>query len=207
MTRYRNCWLTATALVCTIGIYAAVLTWTTAGVLTTFAYSAVVGSALTGAVQREEVRRRWRQVVWRGAAIGAAVVGMLGIAFLLDGVALLVLLLVLGSSPPIVRGAVRLLRQRQGTTRTTRTAPRGATSALSDVELCLAWCRSYAELQQPQSPTSRLRVVQERQQYLDELERRNRAGLLAWLAAGAEPTDDPRRYIETGRRGEAPRDE
>lgn len=50
-------------------------------------------------------------------------------------------------------------------------------------------------LEHEHSPETHLRVVQQRQLYLDELERRNPAGLAAWLASGARAAGDPTRFI------------
>jgi len=42
---------------------------------------------------------------------------------------------------------------------------------------------------------STLATVQERQRYLDELERRNAVGLAAWLASGARVASNPLPYF------------
>jgi hypothetical protein len=70
-----------------------------------------------------------------------------------------------------------------------------APETLDDSELCWAWRRSYVALQQSRSSATRLRIVQARQAYLDELERRNAAGLSAWLDSGARAAGDPTRFI------------
>jgi hypothetical protein len=73
-----------------------------------------------------------------------------------------------------------------------RTAP----ADLSDDALSLAWRASFPELQRATSPAQRLRIVTERQEYLDELERRNPRGLAAWLASGARAAGDPKPYVQ-----------
>ena len=56
-----------------------------------------------------------------------------------------------------------------------------APESMSDADLRLAWRRSSVALQQAGSVTAQLLVVQQRQRYLDELERRNPTGLSGWL--------------------------
>jgi hypothetical protein len=67
--------------------------------------------------------------------------------------------------------------------------------SLSDNDLCLAWRTSYSALQRATSPSQRLRIVEDRRAYLDELERRNAHGMAAWLASGARAAGDPSRFV------------
>jgi hypothetical protein len=66
---------------------------------------------------------------------------------------------------------------------------------MDDVDICLAWCSSYVALQRVRTAESRLRVVQMRALYLDDLERRNPDALLAWMASGARAAGDPSRFL------------
>ncbi|QWF77925.1 hypothetical protein [Amycolatopsis sp. CA-230715] len=66
---------------------------------------------------------------------------------------------------------------------------------LSDDDLCLAWRRSYFELQKAGDENTRYSVVVRRQEYLDELDRRNHKGFARWLASGARAGGDPHRYL------------
>ncbi|HEY3561488.1 MAG TPA: hypothetical protein VGL05_28685 [Kribbella sp.] len=70
-----------------------------------------------------------------------------------------------------------------------------APSALSDEALCLAWRTSFSALQRASSPAQRLRIVDERRAYLDEIERRSARGLAAWLASGPRAAGDPTRFV------------
>jgi hypothetical protein len=70
-----------------------------------------------------------------------------------------------------------------------------APETLDDVGLCWAWRRSYIVLGRAGSATLRLRVVEARQAYLDELEHRNPEGLSTWLASGARAAGDPRPFV------------
>jgi hypothetical protein len=68
--------------------------------------------------------------------------------------------------------------------------------ALSNAELCLAWRRSYCSLVGTTSLRLRAVVVTSRQEYLDEMERRDARALTAWLAAGARAASGPERYLD-----------
>jgi hypothetical protein len=61
--------------------------------------------------------------------------------------------------------------------------------------LCLAWRASFSALQRANSPVQRLRIVEERRAYLDEIEHRNARGMAAWLASGARAAGDPTRFV------------
>ena len=67
--------------------------------------------------------------------------------------------------------------------------------AMNDATLCLAWRTSYVALQRPVPLAIRVRVVDRRQEFLDEFERRNARGFEAWLASGARAAGDPTKYI------------
>lgn len=70
-------------------------------------------------------------------------------------------------------------------------------SELSDSELCWAWRNSFVAAQQATRDPDRLdRVSRRRQQYLDEIQRRDPGGFAAWLNAGARAASDPTRYVK-----------
>lgn len=64
-------------------------------------------------------------------------------------------------------------------------------------ELCVAWRRSYFLLLQATDEPARRLVVQRRQEFLDEIERRDRRGFLRWLDSGAKAGSDPAPYLTT----------
>lgn len=67
--------------------------------------------------------------------------------------------------------------------------------ALSPTELCWAWQTSYARLMQAPDVGARAAIAGCRQRYLDELERRDAAGLGNWFHAGARAASSPKRYL------------
>ncbi|MGW4490329.1 hypothetical protein ACWEOE_41800 [Amycolatopsis sp. NPDC004368] len=90
-------------------------------------------------------------------------------------------------------------RSRQTTSASHTGAPRPMpVSALSLDELCLAWRRSFVQLQHAGDERGRPIVVSAWQAYLDELERRNRHGFAKWLDSGARAAGDPSRFVRPG---------
>ena len=77
----------------------------------------------------------------------------------------------------------------------TRPAPVIQVAALPLDELCLAWRRSYLQLQRAADEPTRQQLIRARQAYLDELERRDGPGFTRWLDSGARPGGNPRRYL------------
>jgi hypothetical protein len=72
--------------------------------------------------------------------------------------------------------------------------------SLDDAALCFAWRRSFRLLETARSAAERLSIVEQRQKYLDELQRRSPLGLAAWLASGARASGNPLPYVEDARR-------
>ncbi|MEV4143606.1 hypothetical protein AB0J40_08045 [Amycolatopsis sp. NPDC049691] len=64
-------------------------------------------------------------------------------------------------------------------------------------ELCVAWRRSYFLLLLATDEQVRRLVVQRRQDFLDEIERRDRRGFLRWLDSDPTAGGDPSPYLTT----------
>jgi hypothetical protein len=62
--------------------------------------------------------------------------------------------------------------------------------ALTDEQLRTGWRATSATLRQEISTARRLATVDEREWYLDELERRNPSGFEAWLRSGSQDPED-----------------
>lgn len=67
--------------------------------------------------------------------------------------------------------------------------------SLSDAELCRAWQISFNALSDTNGVEVQTRVVELRQAYLDEIDRRHPAGLAAWLNSGARAAGNPACYL------------
>ena len=221
MPRYRDIWVTITAIAATVGVCIAVLTWSVAGVIGAFIAGAVMGGAMTAALVPENLPRPWRRAVFGALASGVGVVAVAGLVVVLRAGVLVLLIAATVSAPPLVR----MVRERMGAKRpkapaaqeqqpaerplddldgTDWPAPDPVTVELSlplapesldDDALCWAWRRSYVVLQHTHTAATRLHVVEVRQSYLDELERRNAMGLSAWLESGARAAGNPSRFL------------
>ncbi|MEU4518903.1 hypothetical protein AB0F52_09310 [Amycolatopsis sp. NPDC024027] len=160
--------------------------------------------------------RRWRQVGVSGpdvptgvAAAAAFIAAYLVIAGLLaafgGGLTAAVLILL------AVAGLRAGQRDRPGFRDTPAAAPNPrdvlapATLSTSSVlvadmateDLCVAWRHSYFLLFVTADDSAHQLVVQRRQDFLDEIERRDRRGFLRWLDSGAKAGSDPAPYLTT----------
>jgi hypothetical protein len=78
-----------------------------------------------------------------------------------------------------------------------RPVPPVPVADMATEDLCVAWRRSYFLLVLATDEPARRRVVQRRQDFLDEIERRDRRGFLRWLDSGAKAGSDPSPYLTT----------
>ncbi|WP_329000203.1 hypothetical protein OHA18_37935 [Kribbella sp. NBC_00709] len=132
---------------------------------------------------------RWtrRQVITAAAAGAALIVLAGGLAVVLGPSVLWLVVLLGGSSPPVVRWCTGM----RGTAPRRRDVPERSTA-----DLCRQWRDSYDALRQAKTDPQRLRIVMERQRCLDELDRRDPEGLQAWLASAASAAGDPTRFLK-----------
>ncbi|WP_344190974.1 hypothetical protein [Kribbella karoonensis] len=66
---------------------------------------------------------------------------------------------------------------------------------LTDEELCLAWRRSFTQLERAIRPDHRQAMVDVRRAYLDELERRHPESFASWLASNPRAAGNPARFF------------
>lgn len=225
MARYRDGWMLVTAVTATVGIWTALQTWPLVGVLGAFVCVAFVGGSLAEAARPERGRRRIRPVAAVAGLSGVSVVAAAGLMAMSGLLGLLVVALLAitcpqawsalrrrrptkASGPDIAAQSPEQLPETGTGTATIAAArvedPEPAPDMpeepwlLDDYALCCAWRKSYLVLERPHSPSTHLLVVERRQLYLDELERRNPTGLAEWLASGARAAGDPTRFIVRG---------
>jgi hypothetical protein len=67
---------------------------------------------------------------------------------------------------------------------------------LDDAALCLAWRRSFVRLGTIRGAAARLAIVEQRQRYLDELQRRHGEAFQSWLESGARASGNPLPYLQ-----------
>lgn len=164
-------------------------------------------------------RHRARRVLTGSLIVGATAPACLGLALTLGASVVPLVLIVAASSPHALSFYARWLRNDSTAASTTALAAWAPGCVLSDPgwspaqrdpephrmsmeELCQAWCASYRVLLEQSSgpqPKAVLATVEERQSYLDELERRNATGLAAWLASGARVASNPLPYLVVNR--------
>jgi hypothetical protein len=215
---YRDVWVIATAVMVTVGFWAALVIGTVPGVLGLFVSFGML-AVLVGFILMKDDRPGVRgRAIGAGLAVSASLVATGGLVGVLGPEAIWLVVAAGLSSPWTLQWCVRLVRrsapkpppvpaQRMpepdleciseamaATTSAVLTDP-DPISRMDDHALCLAWRRSFVALQRSRSLSTRMSIVELRQLYLDELERRNPAGLSAWLESGARAAGDPSRYI------------
>jgi hypothetical protein len=187
---YRLVWSGLCGLVGVLGLMAGLFFVPTDLVFPLFFVAALIGSGVaSNAWSKAEgtsvLARAWKAAVVAGTVI-AAIVACAGYVVLLGpaGPALVVILGV--TSPPAMRWLGRRLGHVPG---------RLYNGALTTAELCRRWQDSYEALRAATTAAARLRIVEARQHYLDELERRDPRGLNAWLGENASAAGDPSRFL------------
>lgn len=140
-----------------------------------------------GTAAGDGLRGRRLYVVKLTIAGYLAVVAFAVLLKVLGAAALVVLALAIAASPQAIDWCARRLAGG-------RNEPMPE-ATVSTSELCREWLDSYQALNDAPTSAARLRVVMARQRCLDELERRDPAGLQAWLASAASAGGDPQRFL------------
>jgi hypothetical protein len=212
--KYQDAWLTVTAVVLVCGVWVAIADYTVLTALTIFFFAWVLGASALF-LRYYDARPRCGKVrlVIESALIGLTAVAATGMVALLGAAACLLFVCLPATSPWAVRHAMRVCRRRTSVEKPVGDEPPpekvlavvaepspvvfpALAPADLDLEgLCWAWRRSYVRLQRCRTAVETARVVADRQQCLDELERRNPEGLSAWLEAGARAAGDPSRFV------------
>lgn len=200
MTVYRDLWSAVCVPVALLGLTVALLL-SPGALAIVFVAFAIIGAAktlrgVTESADHPSGDRAGRTL--RGALLwGAAAGPLVGHTVLLGPGVLLLVGLVLASSPYCVRGFRRWLGSglASGSSAKLRSEPSVDLGGLTDQQLCRAWSTSYGALHRQSSAAQVAAAVAERAEYLDELERRNPDGFAAWLASGAHSPGNPLRYL------------
>jgi hypothetical protein len=205
---YQSVWRTVVGLVGVLALFVAVQRFGGTAAVTLYVLSGALVAVLTAALERGGTPVTARAAVQSGVVGGAVALAAFGTVFVLGTAGVLVLLAGALTAPPVLRSLRRLSSDGDGQVDASgaegsgspmhgadpATDPDGALGdtfamedlaapeSMSDAALQLAWRRSYDALQQAGSVTDRLLVVQQRQRYLDELDRRSPSGLSGWLA-------------------------
>ena len=205
-TAWERAWTVGTGVLVSFGLLAAVHHLGPAPAVGLFLTMALMGAIAMLAVV--SVKPEASLVVvpcLGGAAIGAGSLVLLGWWQLLGLTTVLVVLLLVGSSPsgwalarrwrgprpPEVAAVVRPTTVVAEPVAVVGDPGFVAPEAIDDADICLAWCSSFVALQRASTPAARLRIVEVREVYLDLLERRDPEAFATWLASGARAAGHP----------------
>jgi hypothetical protein len=142
---------------------------------------------------------------------GASVAPFAGWSTTIDAAAIAAVIVIGVAIPQLVKGIRRWLRRAPGRTteqldsvvRALAYSAQGFVPVLplplvtppTDEELCQAWCASFQALNAAPSRRKFMRLVEERERYLDEIDRRHPAAFRAWLRSDATPSGSPLAYL------------
>ncbi|HEY9338922.1 MAG TPA: hypothetical protein VIQ79_31020 [Kribbella sp.] len=227
--RYLRIWRAAVVVLAVVGVLTALVFVSPATNLAAF----VVAAFTTGAIflsiglGRDLPSSDLLHVVPRGAVLGGlCLLAVCGYAAAIGAPTAILLLLIVGISPPVVgwlragrparpartlpRRRIRLPKASSRQLKAVRadldptaqwpmpkylTAVVRSVGELSDEELCLAWRRSFNQLQRAMSADHRQAMVDVRRAYLDELERRHPDSFTTWLASNPRAAGNPARFF------------
>lgn len=212
MERWLRCW----GVVAALGVGASVFVWDPILIVVlwlsaTFCAGLVmVLLTTTPGVSGFAAGTTWARILTHAALAGAGVVAVCAVGALSAALGVTLALSAVLTLPAVASRASRLVRHDtpdlppldsrivvtfEQTRPLPRVLPEAAVRQLSNQELCLEWRRSFTALQLATGPTDRMRVVEVRQLYLDEMERRSPAALQAWLGSGARAAGGPERFL------------
>lgn len=214
MTAYRGTWLVGCVPVALLGLFGAGARFPVEA-LWLFVVAGYIGAFVRFVTIEDSERYSWRRnggALLRAAVlVGGCVVAVTGLSALLGGSGFLLGLLVSVSSPYVAGAywaARRPTRKRGGVARWDAVlealayaandcvvAEGSSLSGWTDQRLCAAWAESTRALAAARSTSRTHRLVGARVSFLAEMERRNAAGVAAWLAANPEAATDPLPFI------------
>ncbi|TDW24535.1 hypothetical protein [Kribbella kalugense] len=221
---YVRIWRAAVGLLATIGVVASLVFVSPSTNLVAFLVAAFTAAAvcLSIGLGRDLPPGDLFYLVPRWAVLGGlCVLAICGYAAAVGARTLALLLLVVGSSPPVIdwlraespAREPRPIKLPKATARALKTVqtegrpagdwpmPKYLTAVvrnvveLTDDELCLAWRRSFPQLQRALGSDRRQAMVDVRRAYLDELERRYPDSFATWLASNPRAAGNPARFF------------
>lgn len=147
-----------------------------------------------------------------GGALACGAAAAIGLTIALGPPAVALCLLLASGSPPVLaRYLPPTRRHRRSASATplpepmpvgklppTRHDPMPPDDVLAEIstrQLCRDWRASYTALQRSCDPAAAARLVHTRLCYLNEMERRDRAGFKRWIDSGARAAGDPGTYL------------
>lgn len=212
-SRYGRIWRTAVGLLAVIGLAAALVFVSPKGNLVGFLIAFFVAGMvhLSVGIAREEPNAQLLRSTPAWATLaGLVVLSICGYAAAV-GLATLLLIGVIGATSPV---AVSQLWPVGAPVTKPPAGPRAEVMPdpplpvvhdvaavarnlrdLTDEELCLAWRRSFVQMQNYLSAGQRIAMADVRCAYLDELERRQPDAFAAWIESGPRAAGDPGKFF------------
>ncbi|MFI7068407.1 hypothetical protein ACIBL3_45990 [Kribbella sp. NPDC050124] len=212
MRTYRVLWWSIAAPVAAVGIASAIATSSVLTVGIVFVMMAFCLGTLSANLQSLDQDGAVHKPVSisaaarHGCAAGGTVVALFGLATVVEVVVLPVAVVLALTSPAALNRWLpgRVVSAPTGEGDCDDTCPRvegsaepseSGVEAMTGPELCMAWRRSFVELQRAESAEAMAGIADLRREILDELERRNPLGFDHWMASGARAPSDPSRYL------------
>lgn len=203
---YRRIWWSAAGVAAVLTFPFALLTVPVSALVVIAVFAGALAASLTLAAAPTDMTPPSRMTYAMRTALAGAAVAMVTVGLLssLGGSGLLAAVCLAGSSPPVARRlnawrekrrALALAAEVPVEEDVAQLPPAPPVASLSTAELVRAWRGSFNSLLRAQTTAAISAIVVRRQQYLDELERRDPAGLQRWLASGARAASDPTRYL------------
>ena len=211
---YLAVWRALVVLVTVVGVMLAYFGFDRSVLVASMLYTGLIGLAIPDFVRRRAGAAQEPQgsEVPLGRAlrrrVGSAGLSAVGVVVLLGllstfGVSAVVLPALLAAGSPRAlawyrRGVGPLPAPMAAGRRSRRAAPHTGGRVPAEMtldELCRAWQASYPELRRCGDPRKRAEFVEARQQFLDELERRDPAAFARWLRSGARAGSDPSEFL------------
>jgi hypothetical protein len=222
--RYVRIWRAAVGLLATIGVLASLVFVSPATNLAAFLVAAftIAAICLSVGLGRDLPNADLLRMVPRGGVIGGlCVLSVCGYAAAIGARTVTLLLLIVGVSPRVLgwlrsgpaerpapqrrRLPLRLPKASKHVVPKHRDeewplpkylpAVIRSVGELTDEELCLAWRRSFTQLQRTTSADRRQAMADVRRAYLDELERRHPESFATWLASNPRAAGNPARFF------------
>lgn len=223
--RYSRIWRAAVGLLAAIGVVACLVFVSPGTNLVAFLVAAFTAGSvcLSIGLGRDLPSGDLMYLVPRWAVLGGLfVVAVCGYAAAVGARTVALLMLIVGVSPPVIswlrsgvpaREVRRPIKLPKASGRQLKAVPAEARPAadwpmpkyltavvrsvveLSDDELCLAWRRSFNQLQRAAVADRRQAMVDVRRAYLDELERRHPDSFATWIASSPRAAGNPARFF------------
>jgi hypothetical protein len=222
--RYERIWTQITGVVVAVGVGISILLIRPFVTVAAVALISLAAFMILGLVtdslhpQTRPAGRSTGRLLARSLSIGGAVIGFAAFFAVSYPVALLLLVVLVSTSPPVMR-RLRGKPKREAkldaeNADSPATAKRDAeaseateslSSAVCDetdlsatdvTELCRLLRHTFWDLRDTADPAEKLRLVAHRQRIIDELARRDPEAVLVWLRSGARASGSPEKYFQ-----------